>query len=161
MRAPDHRPAAVDATPQQVAEATRERMSRDDHASRMLGMNVLAIAPGRCTIEMVVRGDMLNGHGSCHGGLITTLADSAFAFACNSYNEISVAAGFDVNLVAAAFEGDCLTAHAVEVAKTGRTGVYDIDVTNQKGQRIATFRGRSYTMKGKPLIEGLPMGKPR
>lgn len=167
MRAPEPRAAEAaasaqpdaQATPQQVAEATREVMWRDDRASQMLGMKVVAIGPGSSVITMTVRPDMLNGHGSCHGGLITTLADSAFAFSCNTYNEVSVAAGFDVNLVAAAYEGDVLTARAREVAKAGRTGVYDIDVTNQKGERIATFRGRSYTAKGKALIEGLPVGK--
>jgi acyl-CoA thioesterase len=146
---------------QQVAEATRDAMWRDDRASKSLGMQVLAVGPGSATLSMVVREDMLNGHDICHGGLITTLADSAFAFACNAYNELTVAAGFDVNLIAAAHLGDVLTAAATEVAKSGRTGVYDIAVKNQRGEAVAAFRGRSYTMKGKPLIEGLPMGKPK
>ena len=146
-------------TPQQVAEAARDAMWRDDRASRMLGMRVDAIGPGTATLSMSVREDMLNGHDICHGGLITTLADSAFAFACNAYNEVSVAAGFDVNLIAAAKLGDRLTANAVELSKSGRTGVYDIEVTNQQGARIAAFRGRSYTLKGKALVEGLPVGK--
>ncbi len=147
-------------TPQQVAEATRDAMWKDDRASKMLGLQVVAIGPGTATLTMTVRDDMLNGHDICHGGLITTLADSAFAFACNAYNEVTVASGFDVNLIAAAKKGDVLTATAREVSKAGRTGVYDIDVTNQRGEPVAAFRGRSYTMKGKPLIEGLPMGKP-
>lgn len=146
-------------SPQQVAEATRDAMWKDDRASRGLGMQVVAIGPGRATLTMTVREDMLNGHDLCHGGLVTTLADSAFAFACNAYNEVTVASGFDVNLVAAARLGDVLTATASEVAKSGRTGVYDIAVTNQRGEAVAAFRGRSYTMKGKPLVEGLPMGK--
>lgn len=146
-------------TPQQVAEATRDAMWKDDRASKMLGLQVVAIGPGSATVTMTVREDMLNGHDICHGGLITTLADSAFAFACNAYNEVTVASGFDVNLIAAAKKGDLLTATAREVSKAGRTGVYDIDVTNQRGEPVAAFRGRSYTMKGKPLIEGLPMGK--
>jgi acyl-CoA thioesterase len=108
---------------------------------------------------MVVREDMLNGHDICHGGLITTLADSAFAFACNAYNELSVASGFDVNLVAAAKLGDTLTAVAHELSKAGRTGVYDIAVSNQRGEAVAAFRGRSYTIKGRALVEGLPIGK--
>jgi len=148
-------------TPQQVAEAARDAMWKDDRASKMLGMRVLAIGPGSATLTMPVRDDMLNGHDICHGGLVTTLADSAFAFACNAYNEVTVAAGFDVNLVAAAKKGDLLTAVATEVAKSGRTGVYDINVTNQHGEVVAAFRGRSYTMKGKPLVEGLPIGKHR
>lgn len=147
------------ATAQQVAEATRDAMWPDDRASQMLGMQVTAIGPGSATLAMTVREDMLNGHDTCHGGLITTLADSAFAFACNSYNEITVAAGFDVNLVAAAHLGDRLTAVATEVSKSGRTGVYDIVVSNQHGATVAVFRGRSYTMKGKPLLPHLPHGK--
>jgi acyl-CoA thioesterase len=146
-------------TPQQVAEATRDAMWRDDRASKALGMQVLAISPGGATLSMAVREDMLNGHDICHGGLITTLADSAFAFACNAYNELTVASGFDVNLIAAARLGDTLTASAHEVSKAGRTGVYDIDVRNQRGEAVAAFRGRSYSMKGKALIEGLPVGK--
>ena len=144
---------------QQVAEATRDAMWRDDRASKSLGMEVVAVGPGSATLAMTVRDDMLNGHDICHGGLITTLADSAFAFACNAYNELTVASGFDVNLIAAARLGDRLTATAVEVAKAGRTGVYDIAVKNQRGEPVAAFRGRSYTMKGKPLVDGLPVGK--
>ena len=146
-------------TPQQVAEAARDAMMRGDRASRMMGIEVVAIGPGSATLTMTVREDMLNGHDICHGGFITTLADSAFAFACNAYNELTVASGFDVNLLAAGKRGDVLTATAREVSKAGRTGVYDIDVQNQRGQQLAAFRGRSYTMKGKPLVEGLPMGK--
>ncbi len=148
-------------TPQEIAEATRDAMWAGDRASKALGMQVLAIGPGSATLVMTVRDDMLNGHDICHGGLVTTLADSAFAFACNAYNEVTVAAGFDVNLLAAAKLGDVLTATAAEVSKAGRTGVYDIAVRNQRGEAVAAFRGRSYTVKGKPLIEGLPMGPGR
>lgn len=150
-----------DATPQQVAEACRDAMWANDRASRLLGLRIVAVGPGTATLQMTVRDDMLNGHDIAHGGLITTLADSAFAFACNGYNEVTVASGFDVNLLAAARGGDELTATAAEVSKSGRTGVYDIAVTNQRGEPVAAFRGRSYTMKGKPLVEGLPVGKPR
>lgn len=148
-------------TPQAVAEAMRDAMWQGDRASKSLGMRVLAIGPGSATLAMAVREDMLNGHDICHGGLVTTLADSAFAYACNAYNEVTVAAGFDVNLMLAARLGDVLTATASELAKTGRTGVYDIVVSNQRGERVAAFRGRSITMKGKPLVQGLPMGKPK
>jgi len=144
---------------QQIAEATRDAMWRDDRASRALGMEILAVGPGTATLAMTVRDDMLNGHDICHGGLVTTLADSAFAFACNAYNEVTVASGFDVNLLQAARRGDRLTAVARELSKSGRTGVYDIAVTNQRGEAVAAFRGRSYTLKGKPLVEGLPVGK--
>jgi len=149
----------VTATPQQIAEASRDAMGANDRASRALGIEVLAIGPGSATLRMAVREDMLNGHDICHGGLITTLADSAFAFACNAYNELTVASGFDVNLLAAARLGDVLTAVAHEVSKAGRTGVYDIAVSNQRGEAIAAFRGRSYTMKGRALVDGLPVGK--
>ncbi len=148
-------------TPQQVADASRDAMWRNDRASKSLGMQVLAIGPGSATLCMSVRDDMLNGHDICHGGFIATLADGAFALACNSYNEVTVAAGFDVNLIAAGRLGDVLTATASEVSKAGRTGVYDVSVKNQLGQAVAAFRGRSYSVKGKPLVEGLPIGKQR
>lgn len=159
MSTPQQIAQASDA--QSVAEATRDAMWRDDRASRSLGMEVLAVGPGTATVTMTVREDMLNGHDICHGGLITTLADSAFAFACNAYNEVTVASGFDVNLLRAARRGERLTAVAQEVSRSGRTGVYDIAVHNQRGEAVAAFRGRSYTLKGKAVVEGLPVGKPR
>ena len=131
-----------------------------DAASAALGMRLVELAPGEARVSMVVRPDMVNGHDLCHGGLVTTLADSAFAFACNAHNEVTVASGFDVNLLAAASLGDVLTARATELSKAGRTGVYDIAVVNQRGEAVAAFRGRSYSMKGKALVEGLPLGKP-
>ena len=153
--------AVMGTTPQQVAEASRDAMWKDDRASRSLGIEVLTVGLGTATLAMTVREDMLNGHHICHGGLVTTLADSAFAFACNAYNEVTVASGFDVNLLAAARLGDALTATAREVNKAGRTGVYDINVNNQRGEPVAAFRGRSYTMKGRALVEGLPVGPQR
>jgi acyl-CoA thioesterase len=141
---------AMDA--QQTAEAVRDAMWANDRASKALGMVVAEIGPGRAVLTMTVREDMLNGLDICHGGLVTTLADSAFAFACNAHNEITVASGFDVNLLAPARLGDLLTARAVELSRSGRTGVYDIAVSNQRGEAIAAFRGRSYTMKGRPLL---------
>jgi acyl-CoA thioesterase len=141
---------AMDA--QQTAEAVRDAMWANDRASKALGMVVAEIGPGRAVLTMTVREDMLNGLDICHGGLVTTLADSAFAFACNAYNEQTVASGFDVNLLAPARLGDVLTARAVELSRSGRTGVYDIAVSNQRGEAVAAFRGRSYTMKGRPLL---------
>jgi acyl-CoA thioesterase len=141
---------------QQIAQATCDAMWANDRASKALGMQVLAVGPGTATLCMTVREDMLNGHDICHGGLVSTLADSAFAFACNAYNETTVASGFDVNLLAAARLGDMLTATAHEVSKAGRTGVYDIAVRNQRGEPVAAFRGRSYTLKGKLVVAGLP-----
>ena len=148
-------------SPTQIAEAVRDDMLEDDHATKALGIAIVAVGPGTSTATMTVRKDMLNGHALCHGGLITTLADSAFAFACNAYNEVTVASGFDVNLLASARLGDVLTAQAQEISKSGRTGVYDIQVTNQHGEAIAAFRGRSYTMKGRAIVEGLPVGRQR
>jgi len=145
--------------PQTIAEASRDAMWKDDRASRLLGIEVLAVGPGSATLRMAVRDDLLNGHHICHGGFVATLADSAFAFACNAYNELTVASGFDINLLLAARLGDVLTATARELSKGGRSGVYDIDVHNQRGEHVAAFRGRSFTMKGKALVEGLPVGK--
>jgi len=142
---------------QRVAEAVRDAMWAGDRASKALGMQLLSIAPGRAVMQMTVRADMLNGHAICHGGLVTTLADSAFAFACNAHNEVTVASGFNVDLIAPGREGDVLTARAVELSKSGRTGLYDVEVRNQRDERIAVFRGRSYTMKDKPVVE-LPQG---
>ena len=142
----------INKTPQQVAEYVRDGMLKNDAATLGLGMDVLAIGPGHATVTMRVRADMLNGHAICHGGFISTLADSAFAFACNSYDELTVASGFAIDFLAPARLGDVLTARCVEVSKAGRTGVYDTDVINQREERIAIFRGRSYTVKGKPAV---------
>ena len=143
-----------DPSPQQIADLVREGMFANDRASKALGMQVVAVTPGTATLTMTVRDDMLNGHDICLGGLIATLADSAFAFACNSYNELTVASGFAIDIVAPARGGDVLTAVCSEVSKTGRTGVYDTTITNQRGERVAVFRGRSYTLKGKPAVAG-------
>ena len=139
-------------TPQALAERVRDAMWAGDHATKMLGMRITEVGPGRAVIEMTVRQDMLNGHAICHGGLITTLADSAFAFACNSHNELTVASGFSIDLLAPGRLGDVLTATCTELSKAGRTGVYDSDVRNQRGERIAAFRGRSHTARGKPVV---------
>ena len=139
-------------TPQQVAETVRDGMLRNGRASRWLGLQVLQVAPGEAGVCMTVREQMLNGHDICHGGLIATLADSAFAYACNSYNELTVASGFAVDLLAPGRLGDVLTARCHEVSRSGRTGVYDCEVRNQRGERIAVFRGRSYAAKGRPAL---------
>jgi acyl-CoA thioesterase len=150
MSPESHQP--TDPDPQHTADLVRERMYAADGASRALGMQVLSIAPGAAVLTMTVREDMLNGHRTCHGGFIAALADSAFAFACNSYNELTVASGFSIDLLAPARLGDALTATATEVSEAGRTGVYDVEVVNGDGQRLAVFRGRSYTIKGKPAV---------
>jgi len=138
--------------PQQLADFVREGMLTRDRATKGLGMRVTHMAPGAATLTMPVRADMLNGFDICHGGFITSLADSAFAFACNSYNELTVASGLSIDFLAPAREGDLLTAQAIEVSLTGRTGVYDVSVANQRGERVAVFRGRSHRMKGKPTV---------
>lgn len=142
----------ADLTPQQVAEQVRELLSTRSRACALLGIVVLGVRPGWASVSMTVREDMLNGLATCHGGLIATLADSAFAYACNSYNEVSVASSFGIELFAPALQGDVLTATCSEMFKTGRTGLYDAEISNQDGRRIAVFRGRSYTIKGKPVL---------
>ena len=139
--------------PQTVAERVRDGMFANDKASQGLGMEIVAVGPGYARITMAVREDMLNGFRICHGGFITSLADSAFAFSCNSYNEQTVASGVSVDFMAPGKPGDVLTAEAKEVFAAGRTGVYDIVVTNQKGELIAVMRGKSYRLKGRAVVE--------
>jgi acyl-CoA thioesterase len=139
-------------SPQQNADLVRVGMARNDRTSRFLGIEIHEVTPGAATLSMTVREEMLNGHDICHGGLISTLADSTFAFACNSHNEMTVASGFSIDFIAPGRLNDVLTARCIEITKSGRTGVYDTVVTNQRGERIAIFRGRSYTMKGKPAV---------
>jgi len=119
-----------------------------DRASQSMGMKIVAVAPGRAELTMPVRGDMLNGHAICHGGFIFTLADSAFAFACNSGNMNTVASGCSIDFLMPAREGDVLTAVAAERSSSGRTGVYDIEVRNQRSEVVALFRGKSYRIRG-------------
>lgn len=140
-----------DLSPQQLAEACARRMWDDDSASQDLGMRIDHVAPGAATLSMAVGARMTNGHGTCHGGYIFTLADSAFAFACNGYNQRTVAQHCAITYLAPAYQGDRLTARAVEVARSGRAGIYDVSVTNQAGLGIAAFRGHSRTVKGTHL----------
>ena len=138
--------------PQALAERVGVGMMTEDAASRGLGMRVEAMGPGHARLSMRVRPDMLNGFKICHGGFITLLADSAFAFACNSSNELTLAAGIVVDFVAPAVEGELLTADAKEVVLVGRTGVYDVTVTNEKGQIVAVLRGRSHRTKNTKVV---------
>jgi acyl-CoA thioesterase len=139
---------AVPSDPQALAEEVGRVMYAADTASQALGMRVEKVGPGQATLSMPIRADMLNGHKTCHGGLIFSLADSAFAFACNARNASTVAAGCTIDFLAPAYAGDVLTAQADERSQAGRTGVYDVTVTNQEGRAIALFRGRSYRVKG-------------
>ena len=137
-----------------LARDVGQAMWSRDNATKALGMEMTAIAPGTATITMKVRPDMVNGHHICHGGLIFTLADSAFAYACNSYNLNTVASACHIDFLAPAREGDVLEATATERSASGRTGVYDIEVKVRGGKQVALFRGKSYLIKGE-VIAGL------
>ena len=113
-----------------------------DTASRGLGMELVEVDDGRAVVRMAVRADMVNGHGLCHGGLVATLADSAFALACNSRGVATVAAGFEVSFLRPVREGDLLEARAEERSSAGRSGIYDVTVVRE-GAVVAEFRGRS------------------
>lgn len=138
--------------PDQVARRSAEAMWSDDHASRALGMRIVEVGPGRATLEMSVGQDMVNGHGIGHGGLTFTLADSAFAFACNSYNRRTVAMACEIAYRAPTRLGDLLTATAVERHREGRDGIYDVTVRNAAGV-VAEFVGRSREIRGELFAE--------
>lgn len=133
---------------QQLARSCADAMFANDRASAMLGMEIVEVSEGRAELRMTVREDMLNGHDVCHGGLIFSLADSAFAFACNSQNHNTVAAGARVEFLLSGSAGDVLTAVAQKVSQGGRTGIYDVVVRNQSGRTIALFRGNSHRIGG-------------
>ncbi len=131
-------------TPEELlAAAVGEAMYARDAASQALGIALEEVRPGRARLRMTVRADMLNGHGTCHGGLVFALADSAFAFACNSHDVVTVASGCSIEFLAPAHAGDELVAVAEERFREGRNGVYDVDVRRADGALVATFRGRS------------------
>lgn len=141
--------ARQDPVAQNVAERAAQALYAGDRASRALGMRIEAVAPGAVRVAMAVRPDMLNGHSLCHGGIIFTLADSAFAFACNSHGDNTLAAAASIDFLAPAREGDELLAEARELWRAGRAGLYEITITNQRGERIALFRGRSHRIEGR------------
>ncbi|HWZ73979.1 MAG TPA: hydroxyphenylacetyl-CoA thioesterase PaaI [Casimicrobiaceae bacterium] len=141
---------------QSLAESVAAEMFARDRASQAMGMRISKVGPGRAELTMKVRADMLNGHATCHGGFIFTLADSAFAFACNSANMNTVASGCSIDFIAPAREDDVLTAIGRERSLSGRTGVYDIEVTNQRGETVALFRGKSYRIKGHVIAGAAP-----
>lgn len=134
-------------------DACSKALHENDYAAKALGVRILSTSLGESVLSMQVRQDMLNGHGSCHGGMIFTLADTAFAHACNSGNKPTVASGCTIDYIAPGKEGDTLTARASERSRSGRTGIYDIEVLNQNEQLIAVFRGRSYQLKGSVVPE--------
>jgi acyl-CoA thioesterase len=133
---------------QALAELAGKTMFERDPASQALGMQLAAIGPGHARMTMMVRQDMLNGHQICHGGYIFMLADSAFAFACNSHNQATVGAGCNIEFLAPGRLGDVLTAEAVEQTLAGKTGVYDVKVSNQEGRTLALLRGKSHRIGG-------------
>jgi acyl-CoA thioesterase len=133
---------------QALAELAGKTMYERDQATQSLGIALAEIRPGYARMTMTVRADMLNGHQSCHGGYIFLLADSAFAFACNSHNFVTVGAGCTIDYVAPGRAGDVLSAEGVEQVIAGKTGVYDITVRNQENKVIALFRGKSHRVAG-------------
>lgn len=135
-------------TPKELARACAEQMWSQDTASQDLGMVLDQIDAGHAQISMTVTKSMANGHGTCHGGYLFTLADSAFAFACNTYNQVTVAQQCSVTYLVPAHVDDRLTARAREQSRSGRSGLYDVTITNQHGDKIAEFRGNSRTTKG-------------
>jgi acyl-CoA thioesterase len=134
-----------------VAEAVRTGMYARDHAAQALGITVEAIGPGFARCRMQVRDDMVQGHATCHGGLIFTLADTAFAYACNAYDRVTVALGAEIAFLAPARAGDVLAASARERSRSGRTGIYDVEIANAEGKLVALFRGTSYETRGEVI----------
>ncbi len=149
MASPDPRATAL-------ALAAGHAMFARDRASQALGMALAEIRPAYARLTMSVREDMLNGHQSCHGGLIFALADSAFAFACNSHNQIAVGAACSIDYLAPARLGDVLEAEAVEQVLAGRSGIYDVRVTDQAGRVVALFRGKSHRVGGQVVADTAP-----
>lgn len=147
-------PKLSPAEAQTLADATAEAMYSRDRAAQALGIKIVRVQPGASLLTMTVRSDMVNGHHICHGGMIFSLADTAFAYACNSYNKNTVASACHIDFLAPAKEGETLEAEAVEQSASGRTGVYDITVRNNHGKTIALFRGKSYRINGE-VIAGL------
>ena len=137
-----------DQNAQALAELAGRTMFERDPASQALGMVLDEIRPGYARMTMTVLADMLNGHATCHGGYIFMLADSAFAFACNSHNLSTVGAGCTIDYLAPSRAGDVLVAEATEQALQGKTGVYDVTVKAADGRTIALFRGKSHRISG-------------
>ena len=139
-------------SPQQLADTVSKAMLAQDRVAQDLSIQLLSVGAGSATMRMTVQERMLNGFAICHGGYITILADTAFAYACNSYNDVAVASSLGIEFIAAVQGGDVLTARASEISLAGRTGLYDIDISNQDGKRVAVMRGRSYRLKDKKMV---------
>ena len=139
-----------------LAQRAAAAMYARDLASQGLGMVIEEVRPGYARLRMTVRPDMLNGHATCHGGYVFALADSAFAFACNSHNRATVASGAAIEFLAPVRDGDVLVAEGQEQALGGRLGIYDVVVRRADGQQVALFRGRSYGLKAQVIEEAGP-----
>jgi len=140
-------------TSNERAKKAAEAMWANDDASKWVGMELVDIKEATATLSLIVQQQHCNGHGNCHGGIIFSLADSAFAFACNSRNQATVAQHNSITYLAPARLNDRLIAKATETSLIGRTGIYDVEVTNQNGEKIADFRGCSRTIKGQLFEE--------
>lgn len=151
----EQRGTSADLSAQEIAQACADAMWRDDRASKALGMSIIRVAPGEAVLSMTIRPDMTNGHDICHGGFMFTLADSTFAFACNTYNQRTVAQQCAVTFLRPVAAGETLTAHAIERSKVGRGGIYDVTVRDSKDVVVAEFRGHSRTISGE-LLAGTP-----
>jgi len=146
--------AGMDGGARELAQRVGESMFAADAASRdTMGMELLGCEPGRAKLRMTVRERHLNGHAICHGGFIFTLADSTFAFACNSHNKVTVAASCTIDFLRPGQLGDVLTCEGVEQTLSGRHGIYDMKVTNQRGEVVALFRGKSATIQGTVIAQ--------
>lgn len=135
-------------TPEERARRSAQAMWAEDRASQALGIEIVDVGPGMAVLTMPLRADMANGHGIAHGGYIFALADSAFAFACNSYNTIVVAQHNSITYLTPGHVGELLTATCTEAHRAGRSGLYDVVVTGGDGRRVALFRGASRQIKG-------------
>ena len=140
--------SAENSVAQNLAQDRADAIWRGDSCSKALGISILEVAPGYARLSLNVRADMLNGQGNCHGGIMFTLADSAFAFSCNTYNQFTVAQHCDISFLQPVAEGTTLIATAQERWREGRGGIYDVSVSTSDGQIVAEFRGRSRTVPG-------------
>lgn len=141
-----------------MADVIGRTLFAKDAASNSFGHRLLEVKPGYARVSMRVKDSMLNGHGTCHGGIVFAVADSAFAFACNSHNVPTVASAASIDFLAPARAGDELTAEAREIWRSKRNGLYEVDVVDQTGRRVAVFRGRSYSIGGRVIEDGSTAG---
>ena len=147
----DSSPALPPADALQLARDSANAMWSRDHAAQALGMVIADVKPGTARLTMLVSQNMVNGHAICHGGMLFTLADTAFAYACNSYNHNTVASACNIDFLAPAYVGDTLVAEALERSQSGRTGVYDVTISTSAGKTLALFRGKSYRIQGEVI----------